>query len=317
MIEATVEQLIAAIGDAFVDRHGDPFATAKSVASLDTIQPGALLFARATDFNWGDIVERLRHGVLLVQAPIKALDHEIGKGLAVIECNNPRLAFARCIKAHFTSDQRPTGIHPSAVVEDDAKIDPTAWVGPHSYVGHFCEIGANSRIFPNVTILDCTRIGKGVTVNSGTVIGADGYGYEQNAQGGYEKFPHTGGVLIEDDVEIGANTCIDRGVLDDTIIRRRAKIDNLVHVAHNCVVGEDAMVIACTMLGGSVKIGARAWVAPAATIINQKTIGADATVGLGAVVTKDVADKQTVMGSPALDQAEFRARSNAVKALIA
>jgi UDP-3-O-[3-hydroxymyristoyl] glucosamine N-acyltransferase len=317
MAIASVSELVEACGDTFVAFHGDEGATASAVASLNAIQPGALLFARAPDADWGAILDQLGQGVVLVQAPMKAIDRAIANGAAIIECGNPRLAFARCIKAHFSPAARPSGIHASAVVEADAVVDPSAWVGPHCYVGHACRIGANSRIFPNVTILDGTRIGDNVSINSGTVIGADGYGYERNAQGGYEKFPHSGGVLIENDVEIGANSCIDRGVLDDTIIRQRAKIDNLVHVAHNCVIGEDAMIIACTMLGGSVKVGARAWVAPAATIINQKSIGADATVGLGAVVTKDVADGQTVMGAPALDQAEFKARTNAIKALLA
>jgi UDP-3-O-[3-hydroxymyristoyl] glucosamine N-acyltransferase len=123
-------------------------------------------------------------------------------------------------------------------------------------------------------------------------------------------------VRIDDDVDIGANSCVDRGVLDNTWIKRGAKIDNLVHISHNVVIGEDAIVIALTMLGGSVVVGDRAWIAPSATVINQRVIGADATVGLSAVVTKDVQDGQTVMGSPAVDQAQFKAANAAIKRLL-
>lgn len=152
-------------------------------------------------------------------------------------------------------------------------------------------------------------------VNSGTVIGADGFGYERNEHGELEKFPHLGGVLIGDDVEIGSNTSIDRGSLGNTVIGDRARIDNLVHVAHNVQIGEDAAVIALTMLGGSSKIGTQAWVAPGAVLMNQVKIGANGTVGLGAVVVKDVDDGQTVMGAPAQDSAEFKATRAAIARL--
>lgn len=164
---------------------------------------------------------------------------------------------------------------------------------------------------------DGTRIGRNVTVFSGTVIGADGFGYERRADGGMEKFIHKGGVVIEDDVEIGSNTSIDRGTLGDTILRRGAKVDNQVHIAHNCDVGEDAVVIAQSMIGGSVKIGARAWIAPSVVVMNGIAIGQDAMCGLGSIVTKSVKDGETVMGNPARPLAEAKALLAAMKQLIA
>jgi UDP-3-O-[3-hydroxymyristoyl] glucosamine N-acyltransferase len=311
----TAQTLAIACGDSYVRIHGEGTAGVDRIASLTSLRPGALLFVNKSDVDLAPILSRLGSGIIIATAPVN-MGTEVPSGCAIIECVNARLSFARCARAYFCKETLEIGIHPTAVIGMDTVIAPSAWIGANCYVGNRCSIGERSKIFPNVTIFDDCNIGAHVTINAGTVIGADGYGYEQNAQGKYEKFPHTGGVVVEDDVEIGANTCIDRGVLEDTIVRRGVKIDNLVHVAHNVEIGENAMIIACCMIGGSVRIGARAWVAPAVTIINQKHIGMDAIIGLGAVVTKDVADGQTVMGAPALDQAEFRARSAAVKKLL-
>src|SRR5690606_29288629 len=123
----------------------------------------------------------------------------------------------------------------------------------------------------------------------GVKIGQPGFGYERNAAGELVQFPHLGRVIIEDDVHIGANTCIDRGTLDDTIIRSRARVDNLCHISHNVDVVSDTAVIANSMTGGSVSIGSESWIAPSGSIINGVSIGAGATVGMGAVVVKPVA----------------------------
>ncbi len=131
------------------------------------------------------------------------------------------------------------------------------------------------------------------------------------------KFIHLGGVLIQDNVEIGSNTSIDRGTLGNTIIRKGVKIDNQVHIAHNCDIGEDVVVIAQSMVGGSVKIGNRSWIAPSVVIMNGITIGSDATCGLGAVITKSVKDGDTVMGNPARPFDEAKLLLAAQKKLIA
>ena len=154
-------------------------------------------------------------------------------------------------------------------------------------------------IHAGVHIYERVSIGRGVTIHSGTVIGADGFGYEKNEKGGMELFPHLGGVVIDDDVQIGANVCIDRGALGDTRIRRGARVDNLVHIAHNVDVGEDAVVIAHAMIGGSVRIGDRAWIAPSACVRDRVTIGDDAVVGLASLVTRNVPAGTTVLGVPA------------------
>ena len=139
-----------------------------------------------------------------------------------------------------------------------------------------------------------------VTIEHGAVIGSDGYGYSRAKDGTIEHFPHIGGVHIGDNVYIGANTCIDRGSLGDTVIGKGSKIDNLVHIAHNVIIGENVMVIANSMIAGSVNVGLNnSWIAPSASILNQKSIGEGSTVGIGAVVLKDVEAKTVVTGVPA------------------
>jgi UDP-3-O-[3-hydroxymyristoyl] glucosamine N-acyltransferase len=311
----TAAQLLASCGDCAVALHGDPSAIATAPHSLKSAQKNALLFNTSASADLSAAIAAIQIGIIIAQSPVVDVA-TMPSGLAIIETSNARLGFARCVRDYFAYDMGKGTIHPTAVIEADTEIHPSATIGAHCYVGQGSRIGARSILAPNVVMYHKCYIGEDVTINAGSVIGADGFGYEQNSQGGYEKFPHRGGVIIEDGVDIGANTCVDRGVLDNTVIKKRARIDNLVHVAHNVVIGEDAVVIALTMLGGSVVIGDRAWVAPAATIINQKNIGADAVVGLAAVVTKDVPAGQTVMGAPAVEQAQFKAMNLAMKALL-
>ena len=226
---------------------------------------------------------------------------------------NPRLSFLRLVQAFFAKP-RPGGIHPSAIIDPRAKIHPDVYIGPFAYVGE-CEIDAGTVVYGHVHLYSKTRIGRNVTIHAGTVIGADGFGYERNEAGKLEKFPHLGGVVIEDNVEIGANVCIDRGTLGDTLICEGAKIDNLVHVAHNVVVGRHAAVIAQVMVGGSTRISDYVWIAPSACLRDGISIGRGAKVGMGALVTKDVENETTVMGSPARPAEEFKRILQALKQL--
>lgn len=235
-------------------------------------------------------------------------------GAALIVVAEPRKAFIQLLNSLF-APVRPSGIHSRAIVSPDAIVDPTAYVGPGAVLGR-CTIGASTVIHANVTIYDKVEIGQRVIIHAGTVIGADGFGYERGKDGAMEKFIHLGGVLIEDDVEIGSNTSIDRGTMGNTVIRSGAKIDNQVHIAHNVDVGHDAVIIAQSLIGGSVRIGDRAWIAPSVAILNGLMIGADAVCGLGSVVTKSVSDGSTVMGNPARDRDEAKALFAAQKKLL-
>ena len=231
----------------------------------------------------------------------------------LIQADNPRLVFMRIVAAFFV-DKPARAIHPSAVIDPAAVIGENVSIGANCYVGR-AEIGDGSTLHEGVVVRDRVRIGRRVMVFPGTVIGGDGFGYERNEKGELEKFPHIGGVVIEDDVEIGCNSCIDRGVLGDTRIRSRARVDNLVHVAHNVDIGEDVAVIALSLLGGSVTIGKGAWIAPSAVIRNKVDIGEHAVIGLGAVVTKNVPAGTTVMGNPAKDHKDFKKMMGALSLL--
>jgi UDP-3-O-[3-hydroxymyristoyl] glucosamine N-acyltransferase len=239
-----------------------------------------------------------------------------GADVTLLIGKNPRLSFMRATARFFAPPRPAAGIHPTAAVHESATIADSAYVGPGVTVGANSTIGADSIIHANVVIYDNVKVGSRVLIHGGTVIGADGFGYERNETGELEKFPHVGGVTILDDAEIGSNTSIDRGTLEDTLICERARIDNQVHIAHNVVVGRDVAVIAQAMIGGSVRLGDRAWIAPSATIMNKANVGTDATVGLGAVVVKPVRDGETVMGSPAVPDHEFRAARAALKSLM-
>jgi UDP-3-O-[3-hydroxymyristoyl] glucosamine N-acyltransferase len=224
-------------------------------------------------------------------------------GKVLILVDNPRLAFIKAVEAFFVSKPQPS-IHPTAYVHPEATIHEEAYIGPFSYVGKSA-VGKNTVIHGNIYIYDDVDIGENVIIHSGTVIGADGFGFEKNEKGEVFKFPHVGGVLVEDNVEIGSNTCIDRGTLDNTILRKGCKIDNLVHIGHYVEVGENAFVIANAMIGGSTKVGAGAWIAPSVSLMNGIKINENATIGMAAFVTKNVPAGETWTGVPARPLAQF------------
>lgn len=291
---------------------GDVNRVVRGVAPLHSAGHEMLTFARSA-------AAIASHGDRLAGATIICPELEDGDlipdDVTLLLTANPRLMFMRAAGIHFTAAAPAAGIHPTAVIAPCATIHSTAHIGAFCYIGAGSTVGEDTILHPHVTVYDRVHIGARCRINSGTVIGADGFGYERNEKGELEKFPHLGGVSIADDVEIGSNSSIDRGSLGDTIIHARARIDNLVHVAHNVQIGEDAAVIALTMLGGSVRIGAGAWIAPGSVLMNQVNVGEGATVGLGAVVVKSVADGQTVMGAPAQDSAEFKAARAALAKL--
>ena len=221
------------------------------------------------------------------------------EGINYILCENPRLVFKEIIEHFFVDKTIRYAVAPSAKISSTAKISDKVRIGENCVIEENVVIGENSEIGHNTVIHKGTVIGRNVKIGSNNTIGGVGFGYVKEKDGSYSLIHHIGNVIIEDYVEIGNNTCIDRAVLGSTLICKNAKIDNLVHIAHGVIVGENSLIIANSMIGGSSKIGKNCWVAPSASVINKNITGNNVTIGMGAVVIRDIPDDDVVAGNPA------------------
>lgn len=243
------------------------------------------------------MVRKSKASVIIIPKDSDVKKKDAG-GRVFVLVDDPKKIFIKIADWCFPTNKKKGEIHKSSVIDPDATIDPSVYIGPHCVIGK-CNIDTGTIIYANVVINEGVSIGKKVIINPGCVIGFDGFGYYKDEDGALKNFPHYGSVIIEDDAEIGSNTSIDRGTLGNTIIKKGAKIDNLVHIAHNVVVGENSMVIAHSMIGGSTKIGKNVWIAPNAAVIDGIKIGDNSLIGLGAVVIRDVPQNAIVYGNPA------------------
>jgi UDP-3-O-[3-hydroxymyristoyl] glucosamine N-acyltransferase len=267
------------------------------------------------------------------------LPEEIGdlsrRRLALIRVADPYLAFLYCVR-RFTGGAGPVphGIHATALVPPSARLKEGVALGAYvvigerasvgertvishgSIVGEDVEIGPDSVIHPNVTIYHGCKLGERVVVHSGAVIGSDGFGFAPKPEGTYEKIPQAGIVVIQDEVEIGANTCIDRATLGETVIHRGVKLDNLIHIAHNAVVGEDTVMAAQVGISGSTKIGRRSMLGGQVGLIGHLEIAERTTFFAQAGVTRSVRKPGTKLsGYPARDHREALRRDAAAARL--
>lgn len=236
------------------------------------------------------------------------------KSILVVS-DSPKNTFVDCLNIFFKESEQST-IHPTAIIHPSSKINENTSIGAYSVIDENVTIGKNCSIGANVHIQKGTTIGDRVVIRSNVTIGNWGFGFVKDEAGANINFPHYGNVVIEDDVQIGSSTCVDRGSLGDTIIKRGVKIDNLVHVAHNVYIGENSLIIACTMIGGSTIIGDNCWVAPSVILRNGITIGENTTLGMGCIVTKDIPSNTTVAGSPAMPIEDYKKLLKAQKQLV-
>jgi UDP-3-O-[3-hydroxymyristoyl] glucosamine N-acyltransferase len=302
------------------------FTTADIAKELDgeVIGDGSLKltgFAPATAARAGDLTfaenetfflkaEQSAASAILIDGPFKSA------GKALIRVANARIAFARVLPLFFPEPFFAPGIHASSVADPSARIDPSAHIGPHcvvgenveigagvvlqggNHIGRNCVVGAQSRLFPNVVVYGQTQIGQRVRIHAGAVIGSDGFGYVFDS-GVHRKVPQVGHVILQDDVEIGANVAIDRGALGPTTIGKGTKIDNLVQIAHNVSVGEHCLVVAQVGVAGSTKIGQYTTLAGQVGITGHLKIGNKVTIAAQSGVMHDVPDGGKWLGSPA------------------
>jgi UDP-3-O-[3-hydroxymyristoyl] glucosamine N-acyltransferase len=231
------------------------------------------------------------------------LEHPVSATL--IRVPNAYECVAKLMQLYAQSQPKKTGVDALAFVSPTAQIGNDVYIGPFTYIGEGVTIGDGSRIYPNVTVYDGCRIGKNVTIHAGAVIGADGFGFAPNSEG-YEKIPQLGIVIIEDNVEIGANTCVDRSTMGQTIIHQGVKLDNLIQVAHNCEIGANTVMSAQVGMAGSTKIGAWCMVGGQAGFSGHIHVADKTNVGAQCgVINNTKGNGETLIGSPAMNPKDF------------
>ena len=301
----TTGQIAERIGATVI---GDPDLPLTGFAPADSAKPGDLTFAE--NESYFARAKQSAASAILVAGDFPP------DAKTLIRVTNARVAFAQVLPLFFPEPTFTAGIHPSAVVAATAQVDPTAHIGPHCvvgervkigpgavlisqvYVGDDCSVGEQTRLFPHVTLYQRSHLGKRVRIHAGAVIGADGFGYVFDGSE-HRKVPQVGQVQIQDDVEIGANTTIDRAALGATIICKGTKIDNLVQIAHNVTIGEHSIIVAQVGIAGSTKIGAYVTVAGQAGIAGHLRIGDRVTLAAQSGVMHHIPEGQRWMGSPA------------------
>ena len=310
-MKRTVQEIADYVGG---EVRGDGLTTIDSIASLKNAGPSDLSYAE----------EKFYHEIADSGAGCVIVQSEAIPARTLIMAKNPKLAFARAAAWLLSETPDEAGIHPSATVAPDAtigegvKIGPAAViesgvvVGSHTvieagcYVGKRSKVGNNCTIYPRAVIYKDVEIGHRVIVHAGAVIGADGFGFVRDGEG-HVKFPQVGKVIIEDDVEIGANTCIDRGSLETTIIRRGVKLDNLIQVAHNVEIGGHTIIAAQTGISGSSTIGEHCLIGGQVGIGEHAQLGNGTIIGgQGGVLSgKRVRGGEVLFGTPARPLKQF------------
>ena len=219
-----------------------------------------------------------------------------------IKVNNPKKVFFDILE-NLYGESSQYGIGKNNVISPLASIGKNVYVGNNCTIEDYVEIGEGTKIFNNVILSKAVKIGRNCIIKSGAVIGEIGFGYSVNESGENFRIPHFGSVVIGDNVEIGANTTIERGTIEDTIIEKGVKIDDLCQISHNAHIGENTKVITNTSIYGSVKVGKNCYISTS-IIRNQLTIGDNVIIGMGSVVVRDVRDNAIVYGNPARGKIE-------------
>lgn len=226
------------------------------------------------------------------------------KSSSLIISKNPRYDFIKIINNFFIK-KIEFKIDQSVMIPKSCLIHKDVFIGKNVIIGENVKIGKNSKIFSNVYIGDNVKIGKNATIKSGAVIGTSGFGYDFDNNGEPISFNHFGSVKIGDNVDIGANTCIDQGTFNNTIIEDNVKIDNLVHIAHNCTIKKNCVITACAEISGNVVIEKGCWISPNISVKQKIHVGENSLIGLGSVVIKDIPRNAKVMGVGALSMRQF------------
>jgi len=321
MISFTVSEIAESVrGEVF----GDGSTRLTGLGSAANARPGDLTFADKQDYFLA--AENSAASAILVSGDFTSATKPL------IRVRDARIAVARLLPVFHPPERPPEGIDPSARIAVSAAVDPTAHIGPGcvigdgvqigprtalmggNHIGKRCRIGEEVVLYPNVVVYADTIIGNRVAIHAGTTIGSDGYGYVFD-EGRHRKVLQVGNVVIHDDVEIGANSAIDRGALGSTVIGAGTKIDNLVHVAHNVMIGSNCLIMGQVGFAGSTQLGDYAVIASQSGIAGHLKLGRQSTVGAKSGVMRDVPDGGTVLGIPAAPDKQAKRQWVAVQQL--
>jgi UDP-3-O-[3-hydroxymyristoyl] glucosamine N-acyltransferase len=294
---------------------GDSDVEIARVTGIDEAGPGDLTFV--SNRKYVSHIKSTRASAIILGEDIPPVN------IPSLRTDDPYLAFARALEIFFVPLCPDPGIHPTASIAEEVKIGPESSVGACAVIGRGCNIGSavviyphavlypgvavgdNSVIHSHVTVREGCLIGNRVVLQNGVVIGSDGFGFAPKKDGTFYKICQTGRVIVEDDVEIGANTTIDRAAVGDTVIRRGAKLDNLVQVGHGAIVGEDCVLAAQVGLAGSTRLGKGVWVGGQAGFAGHLEVGDKAIITAQSGTSHDIASGAIVSGSPAFENATW------------
>ena len=299
--------------------EGNPNVKVNTVAKIEEGHEGALSFLANPKYE--HYIYTTQSSVILVNKDL-LLSEKINATL--IRVPNAYEAFASLLTLVEQSKPKKKGIHPTAVIESTSKVGKDVFIGAYAYIGENCSVGDGSRIYPHVFIGDSTTIGKnctinpnvtiyhecilgnGCTIHAGTVIGSDGFGFAPQSESEFVKIPQIGNVIIEDNVEIGANVTIDRATMGSTIIRKGVKIDNLIQIGHNVDVGENTVMAAQSGIAGSTKVGKNCMFGGQIGIGGHIKIANGTKIGAqSGLITAVKEENTTILGSPAIDYKQF------------
>ncbi len=325
-IEKTVADVAVYVRGELI--RGDPHQVVRRVMSTDAAEPDAITFVTRPDYLTS-LKSTRASAVLLAPDMIGREDLELPEGVAIIRVEDAYLAFAQAAQLFSGQVPSPVGIHASAVIDPSAVLEPDVSAGPFVYIGPRARIGRGVVLHPGVHVEADAQIGPGsilynhvvvrhqcevgarCIVHPGVVVGSDGFGFAQDQKapaGGastHVKIPQTGNAVLGDDVEVGANTCIDRATFGTTRVGAGSKIDNLVQVAHNVEVGPGCLLVAQSGVAGSARLGAHVILAAQAGVCGHVQLGDGCVVGGQAGVREDVKAGADVIGSPAVSKSEF------------
>lgn len=289
--------IIKALGDLVIRTFGlteDVFID--NLADVRHVNTSTLDWVGLNKTNSQEIAEHSLARVILVSTDVVYSEKLQAQNKTLIVVTKPKTALAVVGNVFFVEHEKP-GIHPTAIIDPDAVIGKDVYIGPYVVIGK-ATIGDYCRICSFVKIYDNVKMGHHCYIKDGSIIGGPGFGFEIDEDGNRFRFPQIGSVVMGNYVEIGANNCVDRGALSDTIIEDYTKSDNLCHIAHNDHIGKNVMLTAGVVFSGSVNVGDETWLAPGTVIRDGKSIGRNCMTGMGTVVVKDIPDHELWAGNP-------------------